>query len=141
MGTTHRPETLRQLLAWLSSAPDGTTIPAASMHELLADVADVEPVERAPAGVPADPVATSWRTRLWTVPAETRLSLPEAVEALGRSRSWLYKRTGPKASERLPCRRLEGELVFLAGELRQWIRDHEEVIEPGRSERRLRVSP
>jgi predicted DNA-binding transcriptional regulator AlpA len=136
MGTTHRPATLRQLLEWLGSAPDGTSIPAASMHRLLSEMTDAEPDVPVPAAAP-DPVASSWRTRLWTVPAETRLTLPEAVEALGRSRSWVYKRTGPKSPERLPCRRLEGELEFVAGELRQWIRDHEEVIEPGRPERTL----
>lgn len=128
MGTLTTP---RDLLAWLAAAPEGTAIPAAALHRMLRDCLD--------GGEPEAPVPTAevptWRTRLWTVPAETRLTLPEAAEALGKSRSWLYKRTGPKSRERLPCRRLDGELVFVAGELRRWIADHELVIEPGRPER------
>jgi predicted DNA-binding transcriptional regulator AlpA len=131
MGTNRAPESLSQVLDWLGNAPSGTSVDAASIHRMLLAVVDAEPA--APAPVPAD--VPTWRTRLWSVPAETRLTLPEAAEALGRSRSWCYKRTGPKSPERLPCRRLDGDLVFLAGELRQWIREHEEVIEAGRPER------
>lgn len=136
MGTMSRqPDTLRQVVAWLAAAPAGTSVSAAELHRLLTDAAP-EPIRpEAAVPVPVD----SWRARLWSVPADTRLTLPEAAEALGKSRSWLYKRTGPKSTERLPCRRLEGELVFLAGELRRWIEDHEQVVERGRAER-MRVS-
>ncbi|MFC1791911.1 hypothetical protein ACFL0I_05580 [Gemmatimonadota bacterium] len=69
-----------------------------------------------------------WREKLWVVPAETRLGVVEVAEALGRSKSWVYKRSGPKAARtRLPCRKLDGELSFLVGELRTWVRQHEVV--------------
>jgi predicted DNA-binding transcriptional regulator AlpA len=131
MPARRTPESLPQLLEWLAHAPAGTTLDAGAVHEMLSELA--APLPEAIAAPAAD--VPTWRSRLWTVPADTRLLLPEAAEALGRSRSWLYKRTGPKSRERVPCRRLDGELVFLAGELRRWIQDHEEIIEAGSPER------
>jgi hypothetical protein len=71
------------------------------------------------------------------VDAETRLGVREAAEALGRPVSFVYRHTSEKAAggARLPHRRLDGELVFVAGELRSWLREHEETIEPGRMDR------
>ena len=131
MGTKRGLETLHQVLEWLAGAPEGTALSAAAVHRLLLAVVDVNPV---PAVLAVD-LTPTWRERLWSVPGDTRMTLPEAAEALGKSKSWAYKRTGPKSRERLPCRRLDGELVFVAGELRRWIQDHEEIIEPGRPER------
>ena len=63
------------------------------------------------------------------VPAEVRLGVAEVAEALGRPKSWVYARTGPKAENPLPHRKLDGSLTFTAGEVRAWIRAHEvEVI-------------
>lgn len=70
----------------------------------------------------------SWLERLWIAPGETRLGIEEVVEALGRSRSWVYRRTGSAAEDPLPHRLLDGQLVFLAGELRHWVRTHEESV-------------
>lgn len=83
-----------------------------------------------PPGADATGPDWTWREKLWVVPAETRLGVEEACEALRRSSSWLYKRTGDTANpaERLPVRRAHGQLTFTAGELRTWIREHEEVI-------------
>jgi len=75
------------------------------------------------------PLVLTWRERLWLVPAETRLGVREVSEALGRSRSWLYKHIAT-----VPHRKLDAELTFLAGELRAWIRDAEETVRGGRSE-------
>ena len=77
---------------------------------------------------PAPVEAESWRERLWTVPAETRLGLEELREALDRSASWIYHRTAAKAEHRLPHRKLDSVLVFTAGEVRAWLRDREEVV-------------
>jgi predicted DNA-binding transcriptional regulator AlpA len=83
-------------------------------------------------GVTPEPVLP-WAALLWIVPAETRLGVREVAEALGRPRSFVYRHTGPKApGARIPHRRLDGELVFLAGEIRRWIEDHEVVVVPGR---------
>jgi hypothetical protein len=125
-------KTLSDLLRWLGSAPQGTTVEAAALHRLLTDALDADeaPESDSPALVAHEP---GWRERLWTCPPETRLSIHELSEAIGKSTSWLYKRTGPKATgERIPCRRLAGELEFVAVEIRAWLRDNEEIIEPGR---------
>jgi hypothetical protein len=97
----------------------------------------------APEG-PPEPVVQTWRERLWTVPAETRLGVHELAEALNRPKSWIYRRTGVKAEGRIPHRKQGGELVFAAGEVRAWLRSHEEIIEAGPmestpAERRLRA--
>lgn len=102
------------------------------MHRLLARVTDVE-AEPEPIGPALVTAEAGWRERIWTCPPETRLSVAELAEAIGKSASWIYKRTGPKATEdRVPCRRLAGELVFMAADIRAWIADNEELIEPGR---------
>ncbi len=69
----------------------------------------------------------TWRSKLWTVAPETRLNVDEVCEALGRSRTWLYKQTGPSVDtdERIPSRKRDGSLVFCAGELREWWERHE----------------
>jgi hypothetical protein len=77
-------------------------------------------------GAPS-PRPTSWRERLWTCPPETRLTVVEVAEAVGRPRSWVYRAcAATRGSGRLPARRLNGELVVLAGDLRVWL-EHEEM--------------
>lgn len=114
---------------WLRGAPPGTTILAAALLDLLEeDGADAAPVTPA-AGLELRPEDLTWRERLWIVPAETRLGTREVLEAMGRSRSWLYGQLGEeREGTRLPHRKLDGELVFTAGEIRTWIRDREEVL-------------
>jgi predicted DNA-binding transcriptional regulator AlpA len=73
----------------------------------------------------------SWKERLWTAPAETRIGVRELAEALGRPRSWVYRRTGTKGNKApLPHRKLDGELVFIVGEIRTWLAHHEVEITP-----------
>jgi predicted DNA-binding transcriptional regulator AlpA len=69
----------------------------------------------------------TWRTRLWTVPADTLLGVPEIAEALGRSVSWTHKRTAPSSDDPLPVRKLGASVVVTAGDLREWIQDHLEA--------------
>lgn len=76
----------------------------------------------------------TWRERIWTCPAETRLHTEELSEGLGKPKQWIYRRTQSDADEPLPHRKLDGSLVFRAGEIRAWIRDHEEVMVAGRSD-------
>jgi hypothetical protein len=65
----------------------------------------------------------SWQERLWSAPHETRLSTTEISEALGKSVSWVHKRTSPRSGHvQIPHRRLnDGKLSFLAGEVRKWL--------------------
>src|SRR5688500_1258621 len=78
---------IADLRDWLRRAPDGTAVPARVLLDLLGP--DESATAPAPAITPA-PLEMTWRERLWLVPAETRLGRRELLEALGRSRSWLY---------------------------------------------------
>jgi len=85
---------------------------------------------------------SSWRERLWSCDPATRLGIEEAAEALGRPRGWIYQRcckVTPKARERaakrggrvpdrIPHRKQDGALVFVAGELRDWLQQQEDVV-------------
>jgi hypothetical protein len=111
-------EDLTRLLAGL---PTSATLPVGWIREKLIVV---EPVVRMPE--PAPVPESSWRERIWTCPPETRLGISEIAEALGRSKSWCYKHTGASAEDRLPVRKLDGEVVVTAGDLRAWIEAHED---------------
>lgn len=126
--------TLADLRRWAAEAPPGTTLPASALVELLDEVEEAAPTKDAEA------VPETWRERLWTVPADTRLGVVEAAEALGRPKSYVYARTGERAEDPLPCRKLDGTLVFLAGELREWIEDREDVVHRMPGAHRLSVS-
>ena len=130
MGT---PSTLPDLLRWCSEAPAGTRIDVATLAEMLAELVEAEPAERVPPA-PADPAPATWRVRLWQVHPECRMDVDQVAEALGRSKSWVYKRTAPNGDgPRLPHRKLDGVLTFTAGELRAWVRDNEESVLEGES--------
>lgn len=140
MGTSGGFETVADLVAWLRRAPAGTRLDAAVVAEILADAG----VHGAPDG-PESPQAApdtseplTWRERLWTVPAKTRLGVVEAAEALGRPKSYVYAHTG-SAEDAIPHRKLDGALVFTAGELRQWIEEREDVVRSVPPSRRIGV--
>ncbi len=119
---------LSELRAWLSQAPPGTLVPA----DLLAQALPASVPDAGLPGLVQQPM--SWRERLWVVPSDTRLGVAELLGALGRTRSWVYRHTGPSSpGARIPHRKLDGELVFLAGEVRQWLLDNELVVVPGRT--------
>lgn len=129
-------QTLPAFIDWLAAAPSGTTLEAATVRELLSAMTDPA-IIAAPqtADVEASvTVPTSWRERLWTAPAETRIGVIELAEALDRPKSWVYRHTMEKAAgDRLPHRKLDGELQFIVGEVRAWMRDHEELIVAGKA--------
>lgn len=117
-------ERLRVMLEVLP--PGGSvTLTHDTIKSLLeSDPAEVRPIEKA-----SGTEQTTWRERIWTAPAETRLSADEVAEALGKPSAFVYRRTGEKSRyARLPHRRLDGGLVFVAGEIRRWMEDQEEVI-------------
>ena len=119
---------LTGLLAWLREAPAGPTVPAA---RILARLEEVLPVDNL---TPFEATEPTWRERLWTAPSETRIGRQELLEAVGRSEHWLYRHSGAKAKcSRIPCRKLDGELVFVVGEVRRWLLEHEEAVVAGRS--------
>jgi len=116
-----------ELLSWLEAAPPGTLLDAAALAGALRE-ASVDVCKPLP-----EPSPATWRERLWTVPPETRIGVAELCEALGRTRSWVWRHTGPKApGPRIPHRKLEGELVFVVGEIRLWVKQHETVIAESR---------
>lgn len=133
-----------QWRGWLQTIPadmpDGypVPIPAGVLRELAAPAREEDHPVAAGSQETSDP---SWRERLWTAPAETRIGPAEVCEAMGRPRSWLYRHTskrsttGEGAYSRIPHRKLEGDLVFVVGEVREWIRQNEDVAKAGRAER------
>ena len=115
------------LLSIAGSYPVNIQVDTASLLPLLRALVASQPTP------PTETAQTTWRERLWSCPAETRLNVDETAEALGHSRSWIYKHTSPKALGKsgatpLPHRTLEGSLMFVAGELRTWIRNTEQSV-------------
>jgi predicted DNA-binding transcriptional regulator AlpA len=129
LGRSHASWSLSAVLDWLRMAPAGTMVDAAAIREAL------EGAGEGPAPAPVLPLPhlePPWRERLWTAPPETRVGVRELAEAVGRPRSWVYRRTGQNGKKALlPHRKLDGELVFVVGEIRDWLREHEvEVVPP-----------
>jgi predicted DNA-binding transcriptional regulator AlpA len=97
----------------------------AAVLEALAEARDLTPPR------PVNDEPASWRERLWTTHAETRMDVDELAEALGRPRSAIYKLT---SAEAIPhAKDLSGCLVFRAGEIRAWIRANEKDVVAGES--------
>jgi len=120
--------TLSDLIAWLEEAPPWLTVPATEiaahirgLHDSLGE----PPTEPQRDSTPE--FVQSWRERIWLVHPETRLGRDEVCEALGKSLSWLYKKT---SAREIPCRLdgPDGELVFIAGEIRAWIQAREVTV-------------
>ncbi len=133
-------DSVADLGRWCRAAPAGTRLDAQVVAEVLDAAADRGPEEDIK--LDTEPVEWTWREKLWTCPAETRIGTLEVAEALGRPRSWVYARThhhvGKDDQKRLrpqgeliPHRKLDGVLVFTAGEVRSWIRTREEVVAAG----------
>ena len=137
-------ESLRELLRWCLTAPAGTMLSAATVAAVLEGIGTTEDSQGPREGEDHPQIdAESWAERIWLVPAERRLNTAETLEALGRGKSWLFERL--KGSDAIPHRKMDGQLVFTAGELRAWIRAHEEPLvagpmESAPGERRVRVS-
>lgn len=124
-----------RLSAIVDALPAGAsvTLPVDTLRGWLAD----EPGDLAPAPVQVVPDA-GWRTRLWSCPADTRLGVRDLAEALDRSPDWVYRavnrdRADKRGRDPLPCKRLDGVLVFTAGELRAWLRSSESLVNPARN--------
>ncbi len=113
-----------QWLDWVMQAPEGTRIPAEVVQRILEDVA--YPPDPQPEAEPA-----TWRERIWTCPDETRLLIEDVMEAMGRSRDTIYRLTR-REEDPLPCRKLDGRLVFVAGQVRAWMEAAEYVVVPAK---------
>jgi hypothetical protein len=122
--------TVAELVAWLSRAPTGTHLEAREVARILSTVEADDAAGDAPPPISISDTWT-WRERLWLVPAETRLGVVEVAEALDRPRSFIYARTGAKAEDPIPHAKLDGTLVFRAGEVRAWIREREVEVHAG----------
>ncbi len=134
MGTESRPfATLLELLEWCRQAPRGTLLDAQQVAEVLSagHAESMKEHPETPTENEDGPGTWTWREKLWTVPAETRLGVTELSEALGRPRSFVYARTQKQADDPIPHRKLDGALVFTAGEVRAWVRARENVVQAG----------
>ena len=149
--------TVDELLGLLRKLPPGTLVPVDSLLPALAphsaESSEARALASGPGAItldrrgqhPSSATALprdSWRERLWTAPPECRIGRVELLEAVGRPKSWLYRHTKAKANDRIPHRKLDGELVFVVGEIREWVREHEGIIQAGPTDgdRRLRVA-
>jgi predicted DNA-binding transcriptional regulator AlpA len=113
---------LDRIRAIVMALPDTATV-SLSVAALRSWLADEEGAIVSPEG------SSSWRERLWTCPPDTRLRVPDLCEALGRPKSWVYRAVSThRGVQRLPCSRLDGELVFEAAEVRQWLRRHQQPV-------------
>jgi predicted DNA-binding transcriptional regulator AlpA len=113
---------------------DSPLVGAAAALRAVAEALDALAAQPVAPSPPPLPVVLTWRERLWVCDAETRLGVRELTEGVGRPKSWVYRairRNG--ATPPLPHRKLDGVLVFVAAEVRQWIAEHEQVVVPGRT--------
>ena len=124
-------ETLAEVCAWLRSAPAGTMLSAEAVLHRLEGLEDARQAFTAPEAAQA-PAHTLWRVLLWTAPPEVRIGTTELCEALDRPESWVYRHTcGSGNQPRLPHRKVEGRLVFLVGEVREWLmRQEVSMVQP-----------
>jgi predicted DNA-binding transcriptional regulator AlpA len=119
-----RPDSFRTWLEMLADAD--ASVPARKVLERLPDA------QPEPAREPSPEPVLGWREKFWLVPAETRLGLVELTEALGKPKSWVYRHTSEKSGlPRIPHRKLDGSLIFVVGEVRAWLREHEESVHEG----------
>lgn len=135
MGTTNRIND--RLRAIVEPLPPGAAVmlPADTVREWLDEEGPADIQEPQASGEP-----TSWKVLLWRVPDAYRLNVSELAEALDRSADWVYravseKRAKLKGREPLPCKKLDGELVFEAGAVRRWLDLSEEIVNPDRRPR------
>jgi predicted DNA-binding transcriptional regulator AlpA len=104
------------LRARLRELPPDALLPVGWLLSQLDDVGDVT-------AAPTADTSEDWRSRVWTCADDTLLGVAEIADAVGRSTSWVYRRTGPRGREpRLPMQRVAGNVVMRADSLRQWIR-------------------
>lgn len=99
----------------------------------LAQATELEAALAREADAAVHPDPTTWLERLWLAPDNTHLGVAEVAEACGRSASWVYRHTAPggDTGSRLPHRKLDGELLFLSGEVRMWLTENGLTVEAG----------
>jgi predicted DNA-binding transcriptional regulator AlpA len=123
---------------WLAAAPDGTLVSAATAAEWLGEALGrpdgPRSLQETAGPLQENPAPLPWRVLLWSCPPDTRLGVDELLEAVGRPRSWLYKKTMSGVPDRIPHRKLDGALVFVAGEVRHWLKEREELVSVGLSD-------
>lgn len=123
---------LADLHRWALRAPASVSMPVRDIAALLAPLLESEPKEGRLA-----PIPSTWRERVWTCPPQTRMTAAEVAEAIGapisRVYGWTHRTENPELLRRrreqgraIPFRKVDGALVFLAGEVRDWLRERAE---------------
>ena len=103
------------LRAWLEDLPAGTLLPAGELVARLdtAGSPGINPAERTAA------------ERLWSCPDHTRYTVKDLAACLGRPTSYIYALTSAKA---IPFTKLDGQITFIASEIRRWLVEREELV-------------
>ena len=119
-----------EVVALIQRLPDGTTFTRAAVLKLCGAEVAGDAGSRAGEEAASVPAPPSWKEKLWTVPAQTRLGVAEISEALGKQPSAIHKLRAREKRDRakgrpvdaLPCRKaFDGTLTCTAGELRDWL--------------------
>ncbi|MGH7510030.1 MAG: helix-turn-helix domain-containing protein [Gemmatimonadales bacterium] len=108
---TAGPNPAEVLIAALTEALNRTTAPAATVTHTVT--------------VTATASLTFDRDRLWSCHPETRLAADELAAALGCSPRTIYRLVAEKG---MPARKRDEVLVFIAGHVRDWLTDREEIV-------------
>lgn len=123
-----------EILAAFAPAAAEAYRDAAVVFEQVASAAPRLRIEPGPEVDATRESHATWKERLWSAPADARIGRDELLEALGKSQSWLYALTSKKTplEKRIPHRKtIDGELVFVVGEIRDWIISREVIMVPG----------
>lgn len=126
----------KELQRIVDGLPPGSSVnlPADWLREEL----EAEDIEVPTLQVETGGQVWTWAKILWLVPAERRLGTREVLEALGKGRTWLYRQMAEnRGRDRLPHRKLDGQVLFTAGEVRAWVRALE-VCDTGAGSGRFR---
>lgn len=116
---------LASLVAWLREAPASTTFSSDGVLELLEHL-DGTPTGQLSVQAAAGGPTLPWMILLWTAPPQTRIGVSELCEAVGRPKTWIYEHTSRRGKcPRLPHRKMDGQLLFVVGEIRTWLVEHE----------------
>lgn len=114
---------LADVLRQLDAIPGGSLVPVDWVRAQLRDAGvDAEPL-------PPDPAPSTSPSSIWTAPDEMRYGVKELATAIGRSVDWIYHRTNERSPlPRLPHKRQDAALVFVAREVRAYLLEHEQTV-------------
>ena len=108
----------------MATAPTPAEILIAALNDALSRAASPATTVTHTVTVTAATSLSLDRDRLWSCHPETRLTAGELAAALGCSARTVYR----LVERGLPCRKRDEVYVFIAGHVRDWFADREEIV-------------